>query len=49
MRIFINVLVIVGFALALFVRTKTLVIPHGEFHDDPGQCGLGLHDRNGGI
>jgi hypothetical protein len=35
MKIFLNVLVAAGFALALIITTKTLVIPHQEYQDDP--------------
>jgi hypothetical protein len=42
MKIFLNVLVVVGFALALFIVTKTLEIPHQEYQDDPS---LFLYDQ----
>ncbi len=35
MKIFLNALVVVGFGLALIITTKTLVIPHQEYQDDP--------------
>jgi hypothetical protein len=35
MKIFLNALVVVGFGLALIIATKTLVIPHQEYQDDP--------------
>jgi hypothetical protein len=35
MKIFLNLLVAAGFALALFLATKMLEIPHQEFQDDP--------------
>ena len=34
MKIVLNVLVAAGFALALFVLTKTFVIPHQDYQDD---------------
>ena len=37
MKIFLNVLVVVGFALALFITTKTFEIPHQEYQDDPSR------------
>jgi len=42
MKIFLNVLVVAGFALALFIVTKTFEIPHQEYQDDPS---LFLYDR----
>ena len=42
MKIFLNALVVVGFALALIITTKTLVIPHQEYQDDPS---LYLYDQ----
>jgi len=42
MKIFLNVLVAAGFALALIIATKTLVIPHQEYQDDPS---LFLYDQ----
>lgn len=42
MKIFLNALVVVGFALALFIATKTLVIPHQKYQDDPS---LYLYDQ----
>ena len=42
MKIFLNVLVVVGFALALFIVTKTFEIPHQEYQDDPS---LFLYDQ----
>jgi len=35
MKIFLNVLVAAGFALALFLLTKTFEIPHQEYQADP--------------
>jgi hypothetical protein len=35
MKIFLNVLVAAGFALALIVLSKTFEIPHQEYQDDP--------------
>ena len=35
MKIFLNVLVAVGFALALFITAKTFEIPHQEYQEDP--------------
>jgi len=37
MKIFLNVLVVAGFALALFITTKTFEIPHQEYQDDPSR------------
>ena len=34
MKILLNILVIAGFALALFITTRTLVIPHQEYQED---------------
>ena len=34
MKIFLNVLLVAGFALALFITTKTFEIPHQEYQDD---------------
>ena len=42
MRIFLNVLVVGGFALALIIVSKTLEIPHQEYQDDPS---LFLYDQ----
>jgi len=42
MKIFLNALVVAGFALALLLTTKTFVIPHQEYQDDPN---LFLYDR----
>jgi len=42
MKIFLNVLVTAGFALALIITTKTFVIPHQEYQDDPS---LFLYDQ----
>jgi hypothetical protein len=42
MKIFLNVLVAAGFALALIMISKTLVISHQEYRDDPT---LFLYDR----
>ena len=42
MKIFLNILVAAGFALALFLATKMLEIPHQEFQDDPS---LFLYDQ----
>ena len=42
MKIFLNALVVVGFALALIITTKTLVIPHQEDQDDSS---LYLYDQ----
>ena len=42
MKIFLNALVVVGFALALIITTKTLVIPHQEYQDDSS---LYLYDQ----
>ena len=42
MKIFLNALVVVGFGLALIITTKTLVIPHQEYQDDPS---LYLYDQ----
>ena len=42
MKIFLNALVVVGFALALIITTKTLVIPHQEYQNDPFQF---LYDK----
>jgi hypothetical protein len=42
MKIFLNSLVIAGFALALLLTTKTFVIPHKEYQTDPT---LFLYDR----
>jgi len=42
MKIFLNALVVVGFALALIITTKTLVIPHQEYQNDPSQF---LYDK----
>ena len=36
MKIVLNVLVAAGFALALFILTKTFEIPHKEYQEDPG-------------
>jgi len=35
MKIFLNVLVVAGFALTLFITTKTFEIPHQEYQEDP--------------
>ena len=37
MKIFLNVLVAAGFALALFITTKTFEIPHQAYQDDPSR------------
>ena len=37
MKILLNVLVAAGFALALIITTKTFVIPHQEYQDDPSR------------
>ena len=37
MKIFLNVLVATGFALTLFIVTKTFEIPHQEYQDDPSR------------
>lgn len=42
MKIFLNILVVAGFALALFVITRTFVIPHQEFQEDTS---LFLYDK----
>ena len=42
MKIFLNVLLVAGFALALFITTKTFEIPHQEYQDDPS---LFLYDQ----
>lgn len=42
MKIFLNVLVVAGFALALFITTRTFEIPHQEYQEDPSQF---LYDR----
>jgi hypothetical protein len=42
MKIFLNALVVVGFALALIITTKTLVIPHQEYQDNSS---LYLYDQ----
>jgi hypothetical protein len=42
MKIFLNALVVVGFALALIITTKTLLIPHQEYQNDPSQF---LYDK----
>jgi hypothetical protein len=42
MKILLNVLVTAGFALALIITTKTFVIPHQEYQDDPS---LFLYDQ----
>jgi len=42
MKIFLNVLVVAGFALTLFITTKTFEIPHQEYQEDPSQF---LYDR----
>jgi len=42
MRIFLNVLVVGGFALALIILSKTFEIPHQEYQDDPS---LFLYDQ----
>lgn len=34
MKILLNILVIAGFALALFITTRTFVIPHQEYQED---------------
>ena len=34
MKIFLNILVSAGFALALFITTRTFVIPHQDFQED---------------
>lgn len=36
MKIFLNILVIAGFVLALFICTRTFVIPHQEYQADTG-------------
>ena len=35
MKIFLNIFLAAGLALALFLATKMLEIPHQEFQDDP--------------
>ena len=42
MKILLNSLVVAGFALALIITTKTLVIPHQEYQNDPSQF---LYDK----
>jgi hypothetical protein len=42
MKIILHVLVVAGFALALFIVTKTFEIPHQEYQEDPG---LFLYDQ----
>jgi len=42
MKIFLNVLVAAGFALALIITVKTFVIPHQEYQEDPS---LFLYDQ----
>jgi len=42
MKIFLNILVVAGFALALFVTTRTFVIPHQEYQADTS---LFLYDQ----
>jgi hypothetical protein len=42
MKIFLNLLVLAGFALALFVTTRMLIIPHRDYQNDPT---LFLYDR----
>ena len=42
MKIFLNVLVVAGFALALVITSKTFEIPHQEYQEDPSQF---LFDR----
>lgn len=42
MKILLNVLVLVGFALALFITTRTFEIPHREYQEDTS---LFLYDR----
>ena len=42
MKIFLNVLVVAGFALALIITSKTFKIPHQEYQEDPRQF---LYDR----
>jgi len=42
MKIFLNILVAAGFALALIITTKTFVIPHQEYQADPS---LFLYDH----
>ena len=37
MKILLNVLVAAGFALALIILTKTFMIPHQEYQDDPSR------------
>lgn len=36
MKIFLNILVVAGFALALFASTRTFLIPHREYQADTG-------------
>ncbi|MEA3461768.1 MAG: nuclear transport factor 2 family protein [Bacteroidota bacterium] len=42
MKILLNSLVVAGFALALFITTRTFVIPHQEYQEDTS---LFLYDR----
>jgi len=42
MKIFLNILVVAGFALALFITTRTFVIPHQEYQEDTS---LFLYDQ----
>jgi hypothetical protein len=42
MKIFLNAMVVAGFALALFIVTKTFEIPHQEYQNDPS---LFLYDQ----
>ncbi len=42
MKIILNVLVLVGFALALYITTRTFEIPHQEYQEDTS---LFLYDR----
>ncbi|MFO7670790.1 MAG: nuclear transport factor 2 family protein [Bacteroidales bacterium] len=46
MKIFINLLVIAGFGLALFITTRIFVMTNQEFHDDPG---IFLYDRGSAL
>lgn len=46
MKIFWNVLVLAGFALALFIVVKIFEIPHQEYQDDPS---LFLYDRGNAV
>lgn len=42
MKIFLNILVVAGFALALFITTRTFVIPHQDYQEDTS---LFLYDQ----